>query len=161
MSSSESLNKSATIASKSEFSSSLTLDFVFDSPSLIMYSLSESLSVSWISSSSFVTIIPSSSLIALKTFKISSSDAPVKSIGVSSESMSSSISISPSMSSSSASISMSISSSSEAGISISASTSTSSCSERDSFTNWLISSFIVEASIPFAFSAIASSTFFI
>ena len=133
-------------------------------------------------------MIPSSSPIALNTFKISSSDAPVKSSGnitsssstprskpSSSESLSINIvsnsisSSSPVTSSDSSSVS-SISSSilpcsviadsfffSELLISIPSSTSFS----RDSFTNSLISSFIVEASIPFAFCVTASSKFFI
>ena len=144
-----------------------------------MYSTSSSSSfkVMWLPSC--LTMIPSSSLIDLKTFKISSSDAFVRSIGsVSSESISKSISNSSSDSSSSESISMSISTSSmfssSESISISMSKSSSDCSSistsfdsfsvsffKDSFTNSEISSFIVEASIPFAFSATTCSKFFI
>ena len=129
-------------------------------------------------SSSFLTIIPSSSPIALKTFKTSSGDADVKSSG--------GISISLSPSSSPPSISISkprlasgsppssststlTSSSSPIGTSASGSSICgTSCSFRDFFvcfesikdslTNSLISCFIVEASIPFAFSLIAFST---
>ena len=137
-------------------------DFSFDSPSLTRYSWSALLSVKWISSPSFLTMIPSSSPIALNTLRISSSEASVKSIGLSSESMSMSKSKSMSISSAlSASISTSTSSVSSSMSTSTSTSSSSSCSDRDSFTNWLISSFIVEASIPFAFSAIASSTFFI
>ena len=128
---------------------------------------------------SCLIMIPSSSLIDLKTFKISSSEAIVMSIGsVSSESISKSISSSSSDSSSSESMSKSIStssiSSSSESISISMSTSSSDCSSistslvsfsasffKDSFTSSEISSFIVEASIPFAFSATTCSKFFI
>ena len=173
---SPSLEKIASITSCTDSSVSVwfimsSISFMFisssssDSPSFTRYSVSASLSVKWISSPSFLTMIPSSSPIALNTFRISSSDASVKSIGLSSSesmSMSVSTSISTSSVSSSTSISTSISTSSvSTSASTSVSKSTSSCSERDSFTNWLISSFIVEWSIPFAFSAIASSTFFI
>ena len=143
--------------------SSIVSSFSSDSPSLTRYSESVSLSVKWRSSPSFLTMMPSSSPIALNTFKISSSEALRKSIGSSDSSSTSSNSMSISEKSSSSASSSSpagfkLSSSSESS---SASNSNSSCSERDSFTNWEISSFIVDWSIPFAFSAIASSTCFI
>ena len=129
-------------------------------------------------SSSFFTMIPSSSPIALNTFKTSSSDAPVRStvsssMSISSSSISNSSSSSMSISSSSMSISSSsmpissssISNSSSAPASSmstsSSSSSTSTCSLRDSFTNSLISSFMVERSTPFTFSCRASSKFLI
>ena len=127
---------------------------------------------------SFFTMIPSSSPIALNTFKTSSSDAPVRStvsssMSISSSSMSNSSSSSSPMSNSSSSISdssssmpissSSISNSSSAPASSmstsSSSSSTSTCSLRDSFTNSLISSFMVERSTPFTFSCRASSKF--
>ena len=115
-------------------------------------------------------MIPSWSPIALKTFKISASEAFVKSIGSSSSSSivgnsnSSSSSNESSSSSNSSPIGNSLSSSSSSSISVSSSScsssslfmyesnSESSSVSKDSFTNSLISPFIVEASIPFAFS---------
>ena len=147
------------------------------SPIWILYSTSASVSSRLIISPSFLMIIPSWSPIALKTFKISSSEAFVKSIGSSSSSSivgnSNSSSNESSSSSNSSSIGNSLSSSSSSSISVSSSScspsslsmyesnSESSSVSKDSFTNSLISSFIVEASIPFAFSETTFSKLFI
>ena len=124
---------------------------LLDSPNRIIYSLSPSLR--FILLPSFFITIPSSSPIALNTFKTSASEAVVMSIVSSSPiSMSSSSISSPSSVSSTGGISKSSSSSSSSPISMSSSdggmfrdsSSTSSCSFRDSFTNCLISSLIVD-----------------
>ena len=150
------------------------------SPNLMIYSSSPSDNSMW--SSSFLTITPSSGLIALKTFKISSSSALVISTtsspispksfmlpmspksssdesfesmpldSSSDESSSSSDLSSPVLSSASADTS-SAGSSSGLGCSLT----TSSSSSIDSFNKSPISCFIVEASIPFAFAFTASS----
>ena len=126
---------------------------LLDSPNRIIYSLSPSLR--FILLPSFFITIPSSSPIALNTFKTSASEAVVMSIVSSSPiSMSSSSISSPSSVSSTGGISKSSSSSSSSSSPISMSSSdggmfrdsssTSSCSFRDSFTNCLISSLIVD-----------------
>ena len=148
----------------------------------MIYSVSVLLSVKWMLSPSLTTIIPSSSPIALNTFINSLGLAPVMSSGGNSSSLSVGTSapiiavISNSPPSGSTSISTSsipaLSSVSTVSSSIpsTSSVSSSSCSckdffdlepNNDSFTSSLISSFIVEASIPFAFSLIASSIDFI
>ena len=161
-----SINLSSSASSTSNKLVFILFEFLFsDSPSFIRYSSSELLSVRCISSPSFLMIIPSSSPIALKTLSNSSSDKSLSDKSKNSSSSSSSNSVdssSPNGTSKSNSTSVSTKlSASVSSTSASKLTSNSSCSDRDSFTNWLISSFMVEASIPFAFSAIASSTCFI
>ena len=133
------------------------------------------LSVSFILENTFITfsigsfvksiVTSSSSSISSSSSNSSSMSSSSISSSMSSSSISSSMSsssISSSMSSSSISSSSSNSTSAMSDSSSSESTSSSSsCSLRDSFTNSLISCLITEPSIPFAFSATASSKFFI
>ena len=112
---------------------------------------------------SFLKTAATSSGLALVRSKVSESSSISMSNSISSSSsMSISISISSSSSISSSFSSESISSSSSMSTSISISSSSSSdlslaSTIKDSFTNSEISSFIVEESIPFAFSAMTSS----